>query len=109
MGKLEYLQQGDVLFTKCKELPKTTKINRSPVIQLGEATGHAHRYEGNARIHEVRNWNNTILVDRYLEVRKPVWIKHEEHKPLRLLKGVYRIGIVQEYDHFAKVTRIVRD
>lgn len=117
-----YLQQGDVLFHRVATIPKANvKRVHDPVVQHGEHTGHAHRLAfrhgekmGSAAMDaHATNWE--IVVDkttgeRFLSVKKePVALSHEEHKTISIPPGNYRIGIVQEYDHFAEEARQVMD
>ena len=108
MEKGDYYQQGDVILTKVDKEEIADRLkngtrHHTPIIQLGESTGHAHRIDGSGyMIHEL--WGN-----RYLELKKDVVLRHEEHKPIDLLKGFYKIGIVKEYDHWKEETRRVRD
>jgi hypothetical protein len=119
------IQQGDILFYK-EEIPKG-EFERipSPVIQEGESTGHAHRIRSNIPMEALRDASpavvNTIDLStwkllrdkvtgtRYLKVGEPTEIVHEEHKTVTLPPGEYRIGIVQEYDHFKEEARRVVD
>ena len=46
----------------------------------------------------------------YLQVDgETVALRHEEHKPVHIPKGTWRIGIVQEYDPFEQEARRVAD
>jgi hypothetical protein len=38
-----------------------------------------------------------------------VALTHEEHKPLTVPTGVYKVGRVREYDYFAEMERRVVD
>lgn len=102
---MTYIQQGDVLlFNEEIDLTGLTKIE-SNVIQEGEHTGHAHRlFDGEYAIYE-----KPKTKERFLRIVEPTILKHEEHKPIKLPPGTYRIGIVKEYDHFAEEARKVRD
>lgn len=108
-------QQGDVVFITTK-IPKTklTTIT-DPVIQHGEATGHAHRvvmFKHDDR-RSSPNWQISIDEDsklRYLKVTdEPIHIDHEEHNRVSLPPGEYEIRIVREYDHFLEEAREVVD
>lgn len=111
-------QQGDVVFHQ-EPIP-TTKLERVAhhVIQEGEHTGHAHRIrifrhgEQSASATACPQWE--MFVDKntntkYLKVARPIEVDHEEHKTVTIPPGEYRIGIVQEYDHFAEEARLVQD
>ena len=98
-------QQGDVIF-HLEKIPegKFSKI-KTNVIQEGEATGHAHRLHDG----EYEFIQDTKTKERYLRVVKDSVVRHEEHKPITLPPGDYRIGIVREYDHFDEEVRAVVD
>lgn len=102
------IQQGDVLIKAVSEIPKTaTKINpkeRGYVLAEGEFTGHAHTI---ADTQSVEMFKTDEQV--YLSVLKEITVTHEEHKPVTVEPGVYTIGIVQEYDHFAEEAKNVQD
>jgi len=97
-------QQGDVLFYRIEKTPTGGRAKTDGVIAEGEATGHHHA---------VVNTDGVELVEvdgtLYLKAGAEATVKHEEHKPVVLPKGNYRIGIVREYDHFAEEAREVRD
>jgi hypothetical protein len=115
------IQQGDVLFHSEKIPAGELERVVNPVIQEGEHTGHAHRILGfkagdvgsSAMPTELSpSWE--ILRDkatnvRYLRTHAPIEVGHEEHKTVTIPPGEYRIGIVQEYDHFAEEARQVLD
>jgi hypothetical protein len=115
--KTQYYQQGDVLLFKVdkKELPKDAKTwdgkkvkgvknVRTPILQHGEATGHAHRITSPGFQHLEGRFG-----ERFLMLTKQGTLSHEEHKTIILPPGLYKIRIVEEYDHFREVIRKVRD
>lgn len=100
------IQHGDVLLERVKRLPKgATQRERGErlIIMEGEATGHHHAVEDKtSTIWEIGG-------QLYLEVLEPTTIVHEEHKPLPIPEGIYRIGQVKEYDYFQEMERRVVD
>jgi len=107
MANAKQIQQGDVLFAKVDKLPvgcvAVVRQRGDLVIAEGESTGHRHIImDKTATLWELRG-------DLYLEVTDPVVLTHDEHKELPIPVGVYKVGIVQEYDHFNDVIRDVRD
>lgn len=96
------IQQGDVLIVKVdKVLGKKLK---HLTLAEGEVTGHSHKItKGEATLCE----ENGVLY-LHVESEKAV-LTHEEHKTVEIPKGDYKIGIVQEYDHFAEEARNVAD
>jgi len=100
-------QQGDVLLQTVNEVPEDAKIvdpqSRGVVLAEGEVTGHAH----------VMNPKSATMfatkTDRFLVTKKASVVTHEEHGNITVPKGVSKIGIVKEYDHFAEEARNVKD
>ena len=99
-------QQGDITLERVDRLPSGAKKASHRILAQGEATGHAHRLE------EATDGLLYEATDGTLYMRvgpKGATIAHEEHRPITLPPGDYRIGRVQEYDHFAEEARRVRD
>ena len=101
---MKYYQQGDVLVKSVSEIPSGGKVIRGRVVLAeGEATGHAHVMTGKNVLAYV------VAGQMYLDVSAPTEIKHEEHGPIVIQPGKYRVDNVQEYDHFAEEARRVAD
>jgi hypothetical protein len=103
-------QQGDVLFFSEEKMPTglkpvQPKFNRW-IFAEGEATGHHHSValEDNVVLMEDENGTLWCKVDQ-----EEVTVTHQEHGPVTLKQGVYRIGIVREVDPFAEEIHKVRD
>lgn len=101
------LQQGDVLIIQESSLPEDCKkINRSAkgyILAEGEVTGHAHVIEEEIKFYKDKQGR------LFFKAEKTVTVKHEEHEAISVSPGIYRIDIVQEYDHFAEEARKVVD
>lgn len=106
--KLKYLQQGDVILKVIKKIPNgdriQTELSKNRILAEGEATGHAHRIEDQEGV-EVFSVMNQL----YAIIAKETVLRHEEHHPIKLPSGLYEVGIVREYDHFAEEARKVAD
>jgi len=103
-----FYQQGDVLLKKVIGVlfdgcPIEASKNGRLIIAEGEHTGHAHVLKECDAVIRVKNGK------RYVITEKGFTITHEEHLPIEVAPGVYEIGIVQEYDHFAEEARNVAD
>ena len=99
----KYYQQGDVLFFPCDEVKG--KETKDGILVEGEASGHYHRVAvAEAKVYE----ENGV---KYVQSSNPsgITVTHEEHNPVTLPPGKYRIGIVKEYDHFAEEAKNVMD
>lgn len=99
MNTETYYQTGDVLYFKVASIPKTAKAIKGDLVWKGQ--NHHHRAKGKFKI---RKDTNTI----YLDVTKCTMV-HEEHKPIKLPKGEYKIKIVQEYSHWDEESKAVID
>ena len=99
-------QQGDVIIKRTYKIPegaiRVFRNKRGYVLAEGEATGHAHEINDYIEMYEKEG----VL---YIRADKPVTIRHEEHKAIRLESGIYKVGRVREYDPFDEEVREVRD
>lgn len=100
-------QQGDVIITEISKLPTGCKeVSRKKgklILAEGETTGHCHAIADKTATLWVLN--NQL----YLEVLAPVTITHDTHKTQEIPSGIYKIGIVQEYDYLTELTKQVKD
>jgi hypothetical protein len=110
LNKKTLTQQGDVLCFGGEQIPEGVKpmklVNGCIVLALGEATGHSHTVV--AEPSQVEGVEKDGVF--YLNVKgASVTVKHQEHKPIILKQGTYRIGIVREVDPFSQEIRKVQD
>lgn len=103
-------QQGDVTLELIQELPKGIKSvkakERGFVLMEGKATGHAHCIaETDPAICELYEKDGIL----YVKANKSVIIKHEEHNPMTLDPGIWKVGQVKEFDYLQNMTRAVID
>lgn len=94
------VRQGDVLLVPVDaELAAELAADARPlpratgrvILAEGEVTGHAHA---------IRAAGATLLAagpDRFLRVTAPVSLDHEEHAPISVGPGTYRVVIQREY------------
>jgi len=70
------------------------------VLAEGEATGHAHVVRGrHARLFAAGPWTAASRRTRYLVVEgKPATLVHEEHDPISVAPGSYRVLRQREYE-----------
>ena len=101
------IQQGDVIIESVLEMVvgnigpiKDGKI----ILAEGESTGHAHRISDIAGVEFIEK--NGFF---WLKNPTQLTVTHEEHKPVIIPAGIWRIGKVREYDHFAEEARAVAD
>ena|SRR5688572_25796504 len=92
---MRQFRQGDVLIEKVETIPAHAKKVRLPkriVLAEGEATGHAHVLDApDVELFE----RNGVLFAR---IGNPGGVvKHEEHAPIQLEPGTYRVRRQREY------------
>lgn len=104
---MEQARQGDVFLEKVQSLPagnisEVATDGGDVVLAYGEVTGHKHRIRAfqdtgalPARLFDVGEM-------RFLDVTAPAMLIHEEHAPISLEPGIYRvsrygIGTQREY------------
>lgn len=100
MKKRFQVRQGDVLVEAVDKIPAAAKAvkpdNGRTILAYGEVTGHAHALPGSvAKLFRVAD--ESSITGTYLSVIKPTALKHEEHAPIEIPVGKYRVVIQREY------------
>lgn len=118
---MQSIRQGDVLIQRVKALPMgcvevPSDLGRI-VLAYGEVTGHAHAIAdhidaravemADAAIARAKLWRAPDG-QRYLEVKRPVTLRHEEHTEHSLPPGIYKLPSQVEYVA-PEMTRAVAD
>jgi hypothetical protein len=107
----DYILHGDVILTRVPGLPEEFKsFEQEPMSALayGELTGHLHQLQGEPGADfDLRVCPKTK--ERHLRIVNPTALKHQEHGPIILLPGDYKVGVQREYDPFEKLIRSVQD
>ncbi len=91
----KHVRQGDILLVRVDGLPTKTKRVQSNIVAYGEVTGHAHKVEVDA--------GDCILVEDeegnlFVSVKDaPATLKHDEHAPIKLEQGHYKVVRQREY------------
>lgn len=95
-------RHGDLLLKKVRTIPDHAKPLQHLVLAEGELTGHSHRIaeKGAARLYQ----SDQVM---YLWVTvQPATLIHQEHGPIALSKGKYRVWRQREYSpqeiHFVR-------
>jgi hypothetical protein len=99
----EQYRQGDVLLVRVGAVPKGAKVEQNDsniVLAYGETTGHSHRIS--AATAKAYQWQG----DRLIEIHKVTDLVHEEHSPIRLEPGIYKLVHQREYTP-ERVRRVV--
>ena len=90
--------------------------NDKCTVALGEATGHHHRFETATNNVIVTGYSNRYHFGNNPQVCDYVAIEgkdgyatltHEEHNPIQVPTGYYKINIVKEFDLFSQLERRV--
>ncbi len=93
-------RQGDLLFMAIPELPESLIEWKGKVIAWGDVTGHSHRL-----------LDGRVLSDAqgalFLEVACATQIIHQEHSPIHLSEGFYRV--IRQREYTPEAIRQVRD
>ena len=89
------VRQGDVYVREVSEIPSgATLVKREAgrvILAHGEVTGHSHAIAAK----DASLW--AFGAERYLKVRRPVTLDHEEHDQIKLPAGNFKIVIQREY------------
>jgi hypothetical protein len=96
-------RHGDVLIASVPSLPSHANKRSGMILARGEITGHSHRVQeiGAAQLYDFN-------LETFLEVKASIaTLVHEEHKPIELPQGIYRVWMQREYTPAAIVQ--VRD
>lgn len=86
-------RHGDVMIAAVDEIPTEAKQQAGVILARGEITGHSHRIQepGTAEL-----WTHAGML--YLKVLAPAaTVVHEEHAPIALPQGLYRVWQQREY------------
>lgn len=105
-------RQGDVLLVKVEKLPSNA-VDVTPeeriVLAYGEVTGHAHAlYEPKTQLipqGKVKAWD--AGAEKFIQVLEKTALRHEEHSPIVLDPGNYKVIRQREYDPV--MDRVVED
>lgn len=117
---MKMFRQGDVLIEQVSALPKgaASEVPREGgrvILAHGEVTGHAHALTSQHAVlmsikvpqrGSVRGVDPE-LEERFLKVEKQSTLSHEEHGPIELPPGTYRITIQRQWDQSAGFIPVV--
>ena len=89
-------RQGDVLVVSVERKPDLQPVERENgriILAHGEVTGHAHAITSS----DAMLFMDAKTLDRYLDLKAPVTLDHEEHSYIDLPSGFYKVTIQREY------------
>lgn len=100
--------QGDVKITKVSSVEGFDKMNlcSDNALAYGEHTGHLHQLDQKAIVKEVAGSNERFF---FVPEGTTSTLRHQEHAPIVLSEGWYKVEIQKEYDHLTQIERQVRD
>lgn len=89
-------RQGDIFIQPVPKLPSgvETRPVSGTVLVHGEVTGHSHRIEDAAT---AQVFSGLQFGEFFLDVKADARIVHEEHGPIELKQGTYRVWRQREY------------
>ncbi len=98
-------RQGDVFIERVTEIPSQVRAHPLPHVTLvhGELTGHSHRI-ADPRTATLFSAGMMFYLDVHADSATVV---HEEHGPIALEHGLYRVWRQREYS--PEAIRVVRD
>ncbi len=91
---MKVYRHGDVLIAPIESVPANARLREGLILAQGEITGHAHRVETDSRAELLEAGPELFL--RVLG--SPARIVHEEHRPIELPPGSYRVWRQREFD-----------
>jgi len=106
---MKMYRHGDVILVRREALPKgEVTEHKELTIALGEATGHHHTlYPATSAAGSIKKVVVGDVV--FLEVGEDYFLRHQEHREIRIDPGCYEILIEKERDPFRDVIRKVVD
>lgn len=106
MESPEFYQQGDVIVERIASVPAGEAVPPEKgklILAKGELTGHTHAIEDIAGVAFVKGTDGNF----YLSLPAERTLVHQEHRPIVIPAGLYRVRQVREYDHFTEEARRV--
>jgi len=113
MGYLTF--HGDVGIREIKSIPKSARLLDTKTVAYGEKTGHHHTFSGQVLVYEPQDnetmtvRNESVPIQKYIQVKKDAQITHQEHAPQTIPKGKYAILLEREWDVVSNQLRRVMD
>lgn len=88
------IRQGDVMLVRVKSVPRGAKLmaENHAVLAEGEVTGHAHRVE----VAGLKMYEDETGI--YVDIPETALLRHDEHSPIPLERGIYRLIRQREYE-----------
>jgi hypothetical protein len=106
MNKSMQVRQGDILLEKIDQLPQGLEKLESAeriIIAEGELTGHAHTINAECAVLFREQHTGVTYLDIFEALTA---LEHQEHAPIMLQKGFYKVTRQREYDPFLSRSEI---
>lgn len=103
MENRKIYRHGDLLIREIETLPRGLKKVNSNILALGEVTGHSHQLMGEVQVMQNKEGKKFFRANEELE------LIHQEHKNLKIEKGVFEVLTEREYNPFEQEIRQVMD
>jgi hypothetical protein len=95
-------RHGDVLIASIDGIPDEARLQTHTTLARGEVTGHSHRV-AEPRTAELYEMNGLLFLR---VIAATATVVHQEHKPITLPRGNYRVWIQREYTP-SEIRRVV--
>lgn len=86
-------RHGDIMIEHTGAIPADARRLQHTTLAYGEVTGHSHRVEAPEKAVLWQHPNG----DCYLHILETTRVIHEEHHPITLAPGIYRVWHQREY------------
>lgn len=86
-------RHGDVMIAPVPSIPTGATKRTLPILVYGEITGHSHRI---AEPNAAQFWEHDGIIFMQI-IAETATVVHEEHKPITLPRGIYRVWQQREY------------
>tara|TARA_R110000824_G_scaffold11938_1_gene52525 strand:+ start:19011 stop:19484 length:474 start_codon:yes stop_codon:yes gene_type:complete len=115
ISKMKPIKDGKYNYSSAvDEKDRLEKSGDSLTVAFGEVTGHSHTFRNQLPEVNIISYGKTFTsvgdTPRYIKIKgNDAIITHEEHNPLTITPGHYKISIVREWDHIGAFSRNVVD
>lgn len=93
-------RQGDVLLVRVDSIPAYATlcdIKGDVILAYGEVTGHAHRLDVGSVKPFAKGGVWSADAERFIQALEGAMLRHEEHAPIAVPAGRYRVIQQREY------------
>jgi hypothetical protein len=97
-----YIRQGDILFERIDNADNSKVKLDTKTVALGEITGHSHSFAKSEQVLLSKRIDEDIPTQLQVLEEGGATLTHQEHLPIHIPKGVYRIRREQSYNPFLK-------